>query len=1151
MKSWLATVMLSSGIVAAHAASTTGYLVPLTYEDVPEHVTITFSGYRDNVGTVEETVKGPKAGGVLTDAKAVNEDGWDISVETEEGFLTPTFWVCPVVDGKPEKSQAFACSNGWTRAKWSMSGVYVYDIAVERIPATVYFNLNGGTCPELSSPRTVAFGAAYGELPVPTRKDYTFAGWWIAGTETRVVSTTIERSWGYQTLEARWTGNSHWVMFDANGGAGSAAPGRQTKGGALTVQMPSSAAFTREGYSLAGWSTRKGASVAYAAGGTCEVWLAPPEGADYVTLYAVWNELPDDNPATHDVRFEGQGSVWTNSTPFGGTPVATNKMPWCAMPESIVRMGADYKDWAFRGWNMNLDGLLVPVDVKAGTVPDYLPLGDLTLAPILENVRKTELANALDASGREFDVWTKSGFTSDFAVMYDADATSATCLAASTMTNNAGLGSSTLFTVVKGSGTLTFRWRVVSDGADPTATWGAADRISVFTDYVRTDNNTEYVCSVAAGANAWGRWDKLGGAGVVASGPMPWTDAKVEITAAPEEETTVTWEFWKAYAKHVATAYIDEVVWTPASDPKPDYTVTFDANGGAGTMAAAGAFAGAASALPANAFTKEGCAFQGWSVHAEGAIVLADKAAAQFCKDTTLYAQWAPAGYEVAFDANGGSGKMPACGLVSGQTGYLTPVGFVRPGYDFQGWATSATGEAMYLDAGKAPPAATTLYAVWEEHVYQPGESFFMTFHAEGWTDAYEVVAGQTLDAAVPEAPAVPGKTFKGWFPGADGKGAAITSDTLATSTLKDAYAAYETAVNPPKPPPSPDFNGSLYGKVEPAQPGVAAAYQGRIVDRDGRLRGTVQVKVAKYSEGKGFAKVTATVLLTGEKKRSYKGGEWRADAKDCSLVCGTDARTLKLVLGEAGLSGTLGPDLFVDGALDFFTAKDASAKAEGDAVLGRLGGCYTLAYPEEEGWTVMSVTVGAKGKAKVQGTLASGTKVSCSGKLLVGEAACCVPVAFAKNGEEAVVELWIGRDGSFVSAEGPEGVVADVAGRELASGAVFTFDAKAVAALVGGEVVMADLPDGIGVKMAAGKWVVAGGAKAGGPENPSALKLTFSQKTCLFKGKFKVWVKMGDKKKAVSVTVAGAQVGSAGYGSIRLKKLGGVPAEIAPAPAH
>ena len=70
-------------------------------------------------------------------------------------------------------------------------------------------------------------------------------------------------------------------------------------------------------------------------------------------------------------------------------------------------------------------------------------------------------------------------------------------------------------------------------------------------------------------------------------------------------------------------------------------TVTFEANGGTGSMEKQVLPIGEQKALRANAFTREDATFKGWNTKADGSgTEYDDKALAAFNEDTTLYAQW-------------------------------------------------------------------------------------------------------------------------------------------------------------------------------------------------------------------------------------------------------------------------------------------------------------------------------------------------------------------------------------------------------------------------------------------------------------------------------------------------------------------------------
>ena len=68
------------------------------------------------------------------------------------------------------------------------------------------------------------------------------------------------------------------------------------------------------------------------------------------------------------------------------------------------------------------------------------------------------------------------------------------------------------------------------------------------------------------------------------------------------------------------------------------YTVTFNNNGGSGTMTAQSA--SSATNLTANTFTNAGYTFGGWSTTANGSLAYANSASYPFSSSTTLYAIW-------------------------------------------------------------------------------------------------------------------------------------------------------------------------------------------------------------------------------------------------------------------------------------------------------------------------------------------------------------------------------------------------------------------------------------------------------------------------------------------------------------------------------
>ena len=146
------------------------------------------------------------------------------------------------------------------------------------------------------------------------------------------------------------------------------------------------------------------------------------------------------------------------------------------------------------------------------------------------------------------------------------------------------------------------------------------------------------------------------------------------------------------------------------------YTVSFDANGGTGSMGDVTGVSGEYT-LPANGFTApDGKQFKAWSV---GGVEKAVGDKITVTANTTVTAVWENTPvvtYTVSFDANGGTGSMGDVTGVSGE--YTLPAnGFTAPsGKQFKAWSVGgvekAVGDKITVTAN------TTVTAVWEAIEY-------------------------------------------------------------------------------------------------------------------------------------------------------------------------------------------------------------------------------------------------------------------------------------------------------------------------------------------------------------------------------------------------------------------------------------------------
>ncbi|MBQ7977026.1 MAG: InlB B-repeat-containing protein, partial [Clostridia bacterium] len=138
-------------------------------------------------------------------------------------------------------------------------------------------------------------GNAMPSITIPTRTGYTFGGYYTStnggGTQyytaTGASATNYPSSGGPTTLYAKWTGNTYYVKYNANGDSGTMSNSTHTYG---TASALTTNAFNRTGYSFSGWATSSTGAVAYSNGASVST-LTTTSGGTY-NLYAVWTPNP-------------------------------------------------------------------------------------------------------------------------------------------------------------------------------------------------------------------------------------------------------------------------------------------------------------------------------------------------------------------------------------------------------------------------------------------------------------------------------------------------------------------------------------------------------------------------------------------------------------------------------------------------------------------------------------------------------------------------------------------------------------------------------------------------------------------------------------------------------------------------------------------
>jgi len=147
------------------------------------------------------------------------------------------------------------------------------------------------------------------------------------------------------------------------------------------------------------------------------------------------------------------------------------------------------------------------------------------------------------------------------------------------------------------------------------------------------------------------------------------------------------------------------------------FTVTFNSNEGIGTVSARTATQGNSITIPSDSgISRSGFVFGGWNTKPYGTGNNFDPGETFVpTADTTLFARWQIA-FTVSFDANGGTGMVPARVVNMGSSLILPGGGgFSRTGFIFEGWNARADGTGANFNAGTTftPTDNITLYARW------------------------------------------------------------------------------------------------------------------------------------------------------------------------------------------------------------------------------------------------------------------------------------------------------------------------------------------------------------------------------------------------------------------------------------------------------
>ena len=160
---------------------------------------------------------------------------------------------------------------------------YKANYKIDRHTAIFDSNLGEDAVPETI---TKDYNEELGTLPTTSRRGYIFEGWFTGKTDGTKISSTTKMPPYNPTYYAHWTPITYTMRFNSNGGEGTMSDEVISYG---TSKALTDNAFTKEGYTFAGWNSKAdGTGTNYI--NKQEVFNLTDVDGTVFNLYAVWTK---------------------------------------------------------------------------------------------------------------------------------------------------------------------------------------------------------------------------------------------------------------------------------------------------------------------------------------------------------------------------------------------------------------------------------------------------------------------------------------------------------------------------------------------------------------------------------------------------------------------------------------------------------------------------------------------------------------------------------------------------------------------------------------------------------------------------------------------------------------------------------------------
>ncbi|MCR5268238.1 MAG: InlB B-repeat-containing protein [Lachnospiraceae bacterium] len=623
---------------------------------------------------------------------------------------------------------------------------------------TLSFDANGGSC--AVSSLEVTYDHEYGEhgadgkLPVATRGNYNFLGWFTEKTGgSEIKSDTIFRQQKSQTLYAHWQGVDVTVNFDANGGTVQQDSKTVAYGGLYeTLPTPD-----RPGYRFDGWFTA-------AAGGARIIYSTSVTTVAEHTLYAHWSIIlhtvefnPNggscdivSRPVVHDHQYQ-ELPVYNEET---GQYEFTNK----ALPNKDNDGHVINEGYEFLGWFTQYIG----GDKISDTTKVDMPSPNSTKQILYAHWKGIESTVTFDANGGTCSEPTRQ------------------------VTYATKLG---VLPVPVYPGYTFLGWYTEQTGGK---------QINASTEIRTTEDQTFYAHWTANYYNI--KFDGNGGTSDLSAMRVRFGGKFVNLPGATRESYTFAGWYTKdsvlvengddVSADNIDTSKEEQTFYAHWNANHSRVTLNLNCTDGTCTKDYIDVdYLGTYEDLPgATDTTRPNYEFAGWYTAATGGDLITPDMTVEIAADTTFYAHWTGKDFLIKFSANGAGGSVTPPvqrTVVFGKAyGMLSTV--IRPGYTFEGWYTDPdAGEGVLVTSDTIVSTENLDTGATDHYLYAHWSALDYTvrFFADGGSCDTETKT-VTFDQEYGELPVATktGSDFGGWFTQPGEGGAEVTEHTLVTT---------------------------------------------------------------------------------------------------------------------------------------------------------------------------------------------------------------------------------------------------------------------------------------------------------------------------------------------------------------------------------